>query len=115
MLFVAKFSNHDSASDMKMEVMTTATTCRITMRERIDLKRITLLFLCDEVANATNCMNPDPGASLRKLPAQTVDVDLDRVRRDVSRGPKDVIFNLLLGNHAPLAAHQYLHHRRFPC
>ena len=76
------------------------------MREMIDLNLITLLFLCDEVPDSTNCMNLDLGASLRKLLAQTVDIYLDRVRRDVPRMSKDVIFNLLLGNHAALAAHQ---------
>src|ERR1700730_4622485 len=98
---------------MKMEVMTTATTCRITMREMIDLNRITLLFLCDEVSYSTNCMNLDLGAPLRQLLAQTVNVHLDGVGRDISRMSEDVIFNLLLGNHASLAAHQQFKHRCF--
>src|ERR1039458_8678097 len=98
---------------MKMEVMTTATTCRITMREMIDWNLITLLLLRDEVSDPPNGMNLDLGASLRKLFAQAVDVDLDCVRCDFSRMSKDVIFHLLLGNHAPFAAHQELQHRCF--
>ncbi|MEH2561929.1 hypothetical protein [Bradyrhizobium sp. AZCC 2289] len=39
---------------VKMEVMTTATMWRITIREMIDLNRITLLFLGDEVSDSTN-------------------------------------------------------------
>src|SRR3984885_204908 len=100
---------------MKMEVMTTATTWRITMREMIDLNLITLLLLGDEVSDSANGMNLDPGASLRKLLAQTVDVHLDRVRCDFSRVSEDVIFNLFLGNHAALAAHQQFEHRGFAC
>src|ERR1700730_8360700 len=98
---------------MKMEVMTTATTCRITMREMIDLNLITLLFLCDQVPHSTNGMDLDLGAPLRKLLAQTVNVDLDRVGGDLARVSKDVVLNLLLGNHAPFAAHQELEHRGF--
>src|SRR6202020_3376223 len=98
---------------MKMEVMTTATTCRMTMREMIDWNLITLLLLCDEVSYSPNGMNLDLGAALRKLFAQTVDVDLDRIRCDFSRVSEDVIFDLLLGNHTPLAAHQQLQHRGF--
>src|ERR1700686_2348223 len=96
---------------MKMEVMTTATTCRITIREMIDLNLSTLFFLCDEVPNATNGMNLDLRSPLRQLLAQTMNVHLDRVRRDVSVMPEDVVLDLLLGNHAPLAAHQEFEHR----
>ena len=94
MLLVAKFSSHDSASDMKMEVMTTATTCRITIREMIDL-------------------HLDLGAPFRELLAQAVDIYLDGVRGDFSRMAEDVIFDLLLGHHPALAAHQQLEHRDF--
>src|SRR3984893_3523526 len=98
---------------MKIEVMTTATTCRITMREMIDLNLITLLFLGDEVAKAANGMNLDLGATLRKLLAQAVNVDLDGIGGDISRMSEDVILDLLLGNHAALAAHQQFEHRGF--
>src|ERR1700722_12524692 len=98
---------------MKMEAITTATTCRMTMREMIDLNLITLLLLRDEVSDSPNGMNLDLGAALRKLFAQAVNVDLDGVRCDFSRMSEDVILDLLLGNHAPLAAHQQLQHRRF--
>src|SRR6476620_6382037 len=98
---------------MKMEAMTTATTCRMTMREMIDWKRITLLLLCDEVAYSPNGVNLDLGAALRKLFAQPVHIDLDRVRRDFFRMSEDVILDLLLGDHTPLAAHQQFQHRGF--
>src|SRR6202521_4524093 len=98
---------------MKMEAITTATTCRMTMREMIDWKRITLLLLGDEVSYSPNGMNLDLGAALGKLFAQTVNVDLDRIRRDFSRVSEDVILDLFLGHHTPLAAHQQLQHRRF--
>ena len=83
------------------------------MREMIDLNLITLFFLCDEVSDSANGMNLDPGASLRKLLAQTMNVDLDGIGRDVPRVPKDVILDLLLGNHTAFAAHQQLKHRGF--
>src|ERR1700684_4037760 len=98
---------------MKTEVMTTATTCRMTMREMIDWNLITLLLLGDEVSDPPNGMNLDLGAALRKLFAQTVNVDLDRIRCDFSGVSEDVIFDLLLGNHTPLAAHQQFQHRGF--
>src|SRR6266581_4002321 len=90
--------------------MTTATTCRITMREMIDLNRSTLFFLRDEVADAANSVNLNPRAVLRKLLAQAVDVDLDRIRGDLAGMPEDMVFDLLLGNDAPLAAHQQFEH-----
>src|ERR1700676_300361 len=98
---------------MKIEVMMTATTCRITMRDMSDLNLITLLFLGDEVANSANGMNLDLGAALRELLAQPMNVHFDRIGGDLSRVPKDVIFNLLLGHYPPLAAHQKLEHRGF--
>src|ERR1700677_1620777 len=98
---------------MKMEAMTTATTCRMTMREMIDWNRITLLLLGDEVSDPPHGMNLDLGAALRKLFAQTVNVDLDRIRCDFSGVSEDVIFGLLLGNHTPLAAHQQFQPPRF--
>ena len=61
-----------------MEVMTTATMWRITIREMIDLNRIKRLFLGDEVSDSTNGMNLDLGAKLRKLPAQAVNVIRER-------------------------------------
>src|SRR5580658_4602700 len=98
---------------MKMEVMTTATTCRITMREMIDLNLITLLLLRDEVSYPPYGMNLDLGAALRKLFAQAVNIHLDGVGCDLSRVSEDMVFHLLLGNHAPFAAHQQLQHRGF--
>src|SRR5882724_10393356 len=91
--------------------MTTATTCRITIREMIDLNLGTLLFLRDEIADAANGVNLHLGAALGKLLAQAVDVDLDRVRRDVPGMSEDMVINLLLGDDAPLAAHQEFEHR----
>jgi hypothetical protein len=85
----------------------------MTMREMIDLNLITLFFLCDEVSDSANGMNLDLGASLRKLLAQTMNVDLDGIGRDVPRVSKDVILDLLLGNHTAFAAHQQLQHRSF--
>src|SRR5580704_13165047 len=99
---------------MKMEVMTTATTWRITMREIIDLNLITLLFLCDEVPHSAYCLDFHLGAFFRELLAQAVNVHLDGVGCDVSRMPEYVIFDLLLGDHPPLAAHQKFKHRGFP-
>src|SRR6266851_355266 len=111
MLSVAKLNSQDNATDIRTEVMTTATTCRITIREMIDLNLGTLLFLRDEIADAANGVNLHLGAALGKLLAQAVDVDLDRVRRDVPGMSEDMVFNLLLGDDAPLAAHQEFEHR----
>jgi hypothetical protein len=51
-------------------VMTTATTCRITMREMIDLNLITLLFLCDQVPHSTNGMDLDRSELPSRLPGR---------------------------------------------
>jgi hypothetical protein len=72
----------------------------------IDLNLGTLFFLCDEVSDAAYRVHLDPGAPLRELLAQAVDIYLDGVRGDVSGMAEDVIFDLLLGNHPALAAHQ---------
>src|SRR5579871_6656769 len=96
-----------------MEVMTTATTCRKTMREMIDLKRSTLLFLGDQVAHTAYGVNLDLGTTLRELLAKTVHVDLDRVRSDFAGMPEDVVLDLLLGDDAPLAPHQQFEHGGF--
>src|SRR5215469_3921992 len=96
-----------------MDVMTTATTWRKTMREMIDLKRSTSFFLGNEVADAANRMNLNPGAALGQLLAQAMNIDLDRVRRDLAGMPENMILDLLLGDHASLAAHQQLQHCGF--
>src|SRR5271165_4240005 len=90
--------------------MTTATTCRITMREMIDWNLGTLLVLRDQVAHAANGVDLDLGASVRQLLAQAVDIDLDGVRADVAGMAVDVVFHLLLGDDAPFAAHQQFEH-----
>ena len=66
MLFVAKFNSHERASDIKIDVMATAITCKITMREMIDLNRITL-FLGDKISDAAYGMDLPPGALVREL------------------------------------------------
>ena len=81
------------------------------MREMIDLNLSTLLFLRDEIADAANSVNLDLGAALRKLLAQAMNVDLDGIRRDVPGMTEDMVFDLFLGDDAPLAAHQELEHR----
>jgi hypothetical protein len=47
------------------------------------------------------------------LLAQAVDVDLDRIGRNVTRQPENVIFDQLLRDDAVLAAHQQFKHGRF--
>src|SRR5579871_3596692 len=93
--------------------MTTATTCRKTMREMIDLKRSTLLFLGDQVAHTANGVDLDLGAALEQLFAQPVYVDLDGIRPDLAGMTEDVVLDLLLGDDASLAAHQEFEHRGF--
>src|SRR5271168_1971453 len=102
MLLVAMLRSHDSASDIRMEVIATAITCRITMREMIDLNRITL-FLGDEISDPTDGMDLDLGALVGQLLAQPMNIDLDGIRGDVAGEPEDVILDLLLRHHASLA------------
>src|SRR5258707_3307148 len=111
MLSVAKLSSQDNATDIRTEVMTTATTCRITMREMIDLNLSTLFFLRDEITDAANGMNLDLGAALRKLLAQAVDIDFDRIRCDLAGMSEDMVLDLFLGDDASFAAHQEFEHR----
>src|SRR5579863_6936946 len=111
MLLVATLSSHDSATDIKTEVIATAITCRITMREMIDLNLITL-FLGDEVSDAADGMDLYLGAFVGKLLAQAMNVDLDGVGGDVAGEPEDMVLDLFLRDHASLAAHQKFEHRR---
>src|SRR6478609_5572977 len=90
--------------------MTTATTCRKTMREMIDWNLGTLFFLRDDVADPADGVDLDPGAALGQLLAQAMDIDLDCVRGDLAGMPEDVVLDLLLGDDASLAAHQELKH-----
>src|ERR1700759_315498 len=92
--------------------MTTATTCRKKMREMIDWNRSTLFFFGDEVADPADGMHGDPGAAVGKLLAQAMDIDLDRVGGDLAGMAEDMVFDLLLGDHASLAPHQQLQHCR---
>src|SRR5579872_5795146 len=105
MLLVATLSSHDNASDIRTDVIATAITCRITMREMIDSNRITL-FLGDEIADAADGMDRHFGAAVGQLLAQAMDVDLDRVGSDVAGKAEDMILDLLLRDHPSLAAHQ---------
>src|SRR6266404_7433841 len=105
MLFVARFNSQERASDIKIDVMTTAITGRITMREMIDLNRITL-FLGDEISDAADGVDLHLGALVGKLLAQTMDIDFDGIRGDVAGKPEDVVLDLLLRHNASLAAHQ---------
>ncbi len=65
-MFVARLNSQDRASDIKIDVIATAITCRITMREMIDLNRITL-FLSDEISDAAYGMDLYPRAFVREL------------------------------------------------
>lgn len=82
MLLVAKFSSHESPSDIRIDVMTTAMTCKTTIREMIDLN-LTKLFLGDEISDAAHGMDLHPGAFIGELLAKPVDIYLDGIRRDV--------------------------------
>ena len=66
MLFVAMLNSHNIARYIKIDVIATAITCRITMREMIDLNRITHL-LGDEISDATYSMDLYPGVFVREL------------------------------------------------
>src|SRR6202011_5804526 len=92
---VVTFNKHDPSCEKKIDVTATAITCKITIREMIDLNRITL-FLGDEIADAAYGMNPYPGAFVGELFPEAMDIDFDDIRGDVSRKPEDVILNLLL-------------------
>src|SRR6516164_6972598 len=112
MLLVAMLRSQDSATDIRIDVIATAITCRITIREMIDLNRITL-FLGDEVSDAANGMDLYLGALVGKLLAQTMHVDFDGVGGDFSGDSENVVLDLLLRNHAALAAHQKFEHVGF--
>src|SRR5579872_1097647 len=98
MLLVATLSSHDNATDISTDVIATAITCRITIREMIDSNRITL-FLGDEIADAADGVDRHPGAPVRQLLAQAMDIDFDGVGGDVAGQPEDVVLDLLLRDH----------------
>ena len=83
MLSVAKFNSHDSASDIRIDVSATAMTCKITIREMIDLNRITFV-LSDQISDTAHGMNLYSGSFVGKLPSKTMDIDLDSIRGDIS-------------------------------
>ena len=80
------------------------------MREMIDFDLIALLVLRDQIANAANGVYLNLGAVLGKLLAETMNVNLNCVRGDVSGMSKDVVFDLFLGYDAPFTAHQEFEH-----
>src|SRR6516165_2928972 len=112
MLLVAMLRSQDSATDIRIDVIATAITCRITIREMIDLNRITL-FLGDEVSDAANGMDLYLGTPVGKLLSQAMDINFDSVGGDFPGDSENVVLDLLLGNHAPLAAHQKFEHIGF--
>src|SRR5215470_4165724 len=97
---------------MKMEVITTAITCRQMIREIIDLKRNTLFVLSHEIPNAAYGVNLHLGATLGQLPSQTVNIDFDGIRGEFARKTDEVVFGEFLGNHAALATHQEFENRQ---
>src|SRR5271156_2040573 len=105
MLLVAMFNSHDSATDIRTDVIATAITCRITIREMIDSNRITL-FLGDEISDAADGVDRHLGAPVGQLLAQAVHINFDRVGSDVARKPENVVFDLLFRDHPALTPHQ---------
>ena len=57
----------------------------------------------------------EQAVAVGELLAQAMDVDLDRVGGDLAGMSEDVILDLLLGDHAALAAHQQFEHRGLAC
>jgi hypothetical protein len=81
---------------MKIEVIATTITCRITIREIIDLKWNTLPFLRNEISDATYGVNLYSGPLFGELSSETMDIDFNGVRSDIAGKPEDMILNLLL-------------------
>ena len=57
-------------------------------------------------------MDSDLGAMTRELPAETMNIDLNGIRRDAV-GPENVVFDQLFRDDAALMPHQEFQHRRF--
>src|SRR5262245_28481609 len=96
---------------MRIAVTTMATTWRNMMRDMIDLKRSTLRVLRHDVAQATDGIDLHLCTTVRELPAQTMDVDLDGIRRNIAGDSENLVFHELLRNDIALAPHQELEHR----
>src|SRR5882757_2286160 len=116
----SEFSSQSSTSGRKIATTATATMCMNTMREISDLNdgdlpkepaAATLFLLGHQIADATDGVDHDLGAVLRKLLAQPRDVDLDRIGGDLALEPEDVVLDVLLRHHPPLPAQQDLQHR----
>ena len=58
--------------------MAVAITCKITIREMIDLNRITL-FLGYEISDAAYGVDLDPGTFVSELLSKTMDIDFDGI------------------------------------
>jgi len=58
-------------------------------------------------------MDSDLGAMTGKLPAETMNIDLNGIRRDVAVRSENVVFDQLFRDDAALMPHQEFQHRRF--
>src|SRR5262249_38580927 len=105
---VCRLNSQYSASGMKTDTITTAMTCRKMIQAKIDLKRIALFALGNQVADAAHGMNFNLGAPLRELFAEAMDVDLDGIRGDFAGESKNMILDQLFRDHMPAAPHQQL-------
>src|SRR5580698_6431452 len=83
------------------------------MREVRDLKRITLLFLRYQIADAADRMNLNSGAMIGKLLSETKNIGLHRIGRDVAGKSENMVFDILFRHHAALTAQQDFQHRGF--
>src|SRR5947207_1176924 len=98
---------------MKIDMMTTAITCKKMIRAKIDLKRIQLVCLGEEVADTAYGMDDDAGAVLGKLLAKAVNINFDGIGGDLAGESENVIFGQLFRHNAVLASHQKLEDGRF--
>src|SRR5262249_1958973 len=104
-LLVSALNSQKSANGMKIDTMTTAITCRKMIRAKIDLNRIPLHGLGEEIADTAYGMDDDAGAVLGKLLAKAVNIDFDGIGGDLAGESENLVFDQLFRHNAVLAPH----------
>src|SRR6266576_1467274 len=102
-LLVSALNSQKSAKGMKIDMKTTAITCKKMIRAEIDLKRIQLLGLGEQISDTAYSMDHDVSALLGKLLPKAVNIDFDGIGGDLTGESKNVVFDQLFRHNAVLA------------
>src|SRR3981081_444715 len=97
---------------MKIDTTHSAIACKKMICAKVDLKRMRLSTLSEQVSDTAYRVDYDLGVMLVELLADTMDVDFDSIRCHIARISKNLIFDQFFRHDAILAPHQELQYRR---